>query len=1249
MGRTVTIKIDAAIGGLKAKLRDAGGAFRQFSSEVDRAVKAGNFDGVADGMARVGTVGVAAFGLAVGAAAKFDKQMSAVAAATNAAGQELDMLRTAAVQAGKETSYSATEAAQAIEELSKAGVSTAQILSGGLDGALSLASAGSLDVAEAAEAAASAMTQFKLSGSDVPHIADLLAAGAGKAQGSVHDMSEALSQGGLVASQMGLSVEDTVGALAAFASAGLMGSDSGTSLKTALMMLANPTKEAKQTMEDLGIQVYDSTGNFVGLVDLAGQLQSQLGGLSTEQRNAALSTIFGSDAIRAASVLYEQGSSGIQGWIDNVNDSGYASEVAAKKTDNLIGDIERLQGSLETLAIESGSGANDGLRTLAQGANTLVDRFASLPPAVGESIVVLAGLSGGAALLAAGWVKARRSTAEFLEELRGVGPAGSRAASVLEKVTSAAGKAAVAFAVLQVADMAISATMKDLNPQIDALAIGLDRYVDSGVAAGEMARLLGGDLSKLDGQFQTIADTNNTRYNLARKLGEGMESFSSTLAKADDSLTSTKERITAVDQALAQMVQSGQADQAQAAFDMLAKQLAVNGVSMEEFKAQFPTYTAAVEVAGSASSTAANGISAVGSEADTAATKIEELKEAFDTLFNAQMDLDRATDNYKQGIRDLNKELTEDKRTLSTNSQEGLDNRDAVLDQIQNIKDLRAARLAQGDSIDEVDGKYKSELGSLKKTLIQLGYNKSAVKNLVDAYLDVPDNVSTGVTTPGLVAARKGVENYGTKLDDLRTEINTAVSVSGAEAAEQKLRDLLVLQQSLTKGISVSAASSAYNKNAYATGGWTGPGGMYDVAGVVHADEYVVRKESRQRFEDDHPGVLDYINRWGELPGVLASRGYATGGRALPGYASGGYVNVAPSSSSSSSSLSGSHLDYLDAIVAARNAVADLTRSLKENGKSFSLATQKGRDNRSALISGVRAAQAAAEAKYEETGSLKAANAVYDEYIKKLDKSLKAMGLNAKQRKKLIAEYSEQPDYDIAEKTPSNSSAHVQSVTDQIAANQALSDAKTSFAWTKPTFNVKTEAGQTELQELFSYLSAAEQAAQSLYAETGDAKKATALYNSYLASLKKVLVGSGMTSAQVDSLYKQYGRITLSKNRWGGVYERASGGLREAQIAAGGAPLYQWAEEETGGEAFIPRRGDQARSLAIWQHVGEQWLGQPVWRPGSATGGSSAARQVTVEASIPITLGTTTISQAVRMEIDTVLGEVTAATVYQTA
>ena len=71
------------------------------------------------------------------------------------------------------------------------------------------------------------------------------------------------------------------------------------------------------------------------------------------------------------------------------------------------------------------------------------------------------------------------------------------------------------------------------------------------------------------------------------------------------------------------------------------------------------------------------------------------------------------------------------------------------------------------------------------------------------------------------------------------------------------------------------------NQGQYATGGYTGPGGKYEPAGVVHRDEYVLRKEAtnklRRRF-----GLrwLDHLNAFGTPPG-FASGGLVEFGKTL--------------------------------------------------------------------------------------------------------------------------------------------------------------------------------------------------------------------------------------------------------------------------------------------------------------------------------------------------------------------------------
>lgn len=368
----------AAAGDVKVGA-DTSGAARSIGGlgGLIKSVAAGAVVGLA--ALAVGIVG--AFAGAVNATADFDQQLSDLQAVASLTGNELGVMREQALQAGADTAFSASEAAAAQTELAKAGATTAQILDGGLNASLSLASAGGLELAESATYVATGLNTFKLQAEDASHVADVLAAAANKSAADIPDIGQALGQVGLVADQFGISIDTTAGALALFAQNGLKGSDAGTSLKTALLALNPKSAEAAGLMKEIGFTAYDADGNFVGLAETAGRLQESLSGMTEEQRTAALQTIFGTDAIRAANLLYTAGEDGIDKWTASVNDSGFAAEVAATKLDNLKGDVEALKGSFETAFIEAGSGQTAPLRELVQ---SLIPIVNELGPAVAD-------------------------------------------------------------------------------------------------------------------------------------------------------------------------------------------------------------------------------------------------------------------------------------------------------------------------------------------------------------------------------------------------------------------------------------------------------------------------------------------------------------------------------------------------------------------------------------------------------------------------------------------------------------------------------------------------------------------------------------------------------------------------------------------------------------------------------------------------------------------------------------------------
>lgn len=505
---------------LKKSADAAGKVQEQSGAKADVAAKkaadsAAKHKDALENVGKAATIGGAAVlagvGMAVKSYADFDKQMSAVDAATHESTGNMGLLREAAIKAGADTAFSAGEAAKGIEELAKAGVSTKDILGGGLNGSLALAAAGSLDVGTAAEIAASALTQFKLSGDKVPHVADLLAAGAGKAQGSVADLGAALNQSGLVAASTGLTIEETTGSLAAFASAGLTGSDAGTSFKTMLMSLNPNSKEAAALMDKLGIHAYDAQGKFIGMSEYAGVLQNALKGMSDEQRNATLKTLFGSDAVRAANVLYEQGAAGITDWTNKVNDAGYAADTAARMQNNLAGDVEKLGGSFDTALIQSGSGANEVLRGVVQGLTNLVNVVSTVPAPVLGVATGFAAVIGGGALLAGGLLTVIPKIQATREAMELLAPAGSKANDALSKTGRIAAGAATGLA-------AVAAASAIAGP-------ALDKILAPTGETGDALEAFGGQAAK----GAVGADTLNKSFQDLVQGREGVGAFQSAI------------------------------------------------------------------------------------------------------------------------------------------------------------------------------------------------------------------------------------------------------------------------------------------------------------------------------------------------------------------------------------------------------------------------------------------------------------------------------------------------------------------------------------------------------------------------------------------------------------------------------------------------------------------------------------------------------------------------------------------------
>ena len=327
--------------------------------------------------------------VSVNTANDFESAMSRAAGALNMPMSQMGELRDLAIKTGQDTIFSAKEAGQAITELAKGGLTEADVKGGALKATMDLAASSGMELGSAANVVVQAMGAFGLSASESAEAVNALAGAAAASSTDVEPLTQGLSQASAQAKNAGWSIQETTAVLGKFADAGIVGSDAGTSLKTMLQKLAAPTDKAAEMIANLGIQTRDSSGNLLGASDMAQELKNKLSGLSSAQRDAALQTIFGSDATRAATVLMNSGAEGLTSYIKATNDQEAAQRLANSQMGEGEKAIEEMKGSLETAAITIGSKLAPVITKVAEFITDLVNKFSALPEGVQTAIVVI--------------------------------------------------------------------------------------------------------------------------------------------------------------------------------------------------------------------------------------------------------------------------------------------------------------------------------------------------------------------------------------------------------------------------------------------------------------------------------------------------------------------------------------------------------------------------------------------------------------------------------------------------------------------------------------------------------------------------------------------------------------------------------------------------------------------------------------------------------------------------------------------
>jgi len=274
-----------------------------------------------------------------------------------------DDMADAARAVAKATTFSAEQAAESFFFLASAGLDAKSSIAA-LPSVAAFAQAGMFDMARATDLLTDAQSALGLTikndavanMENMVKISDVLVRANTLANASVEQFSTALTtKAGAALKALGKDVEEGVAVLAAFADQGIKGEIAGTQLGIVLRDLTTKAITNKGAFTEMGIAVFDSTGDMNNLGDIIGDIEGALSGMSDETQKATLLQLGFSDKSLASLQALLGTSEAIKTYETELRSSmGYTEQVANKQLDTFNSQLKLLESAIIDVAIEIG-------------------------------------------------------------------------------------------------------------------------------------------------------------------------------------------------------------------------------------------------------------------------------------------------------------------------------------------------------------------------------------------------------------------------------------------------------------------------------------------------------------------------------------------------------------------------------------------------------------------------------------------------------------------------------------------------------------------------------------------------------------------------------------------------------------------------------------------------------------------------------------------------------------------------------
>lgn len=344
----------------------------------------------------------------------------------------MQSLDKAALKWASDSRFTTADVAQGISEATHAGWDLQKIMNG-IPAAMNISLAGSMTLAEGLEYLIDISNAAGIEFENLSDFTDVWAYAANKSSTQISEMGQAMQKMGATMRFFKGDYAQMATMLGVLADNGAKGTEAGTLLRNSMIRLVAPTKAAASAMDELmltdadieeiygddsglqnaidllkaaGFSAYDAEGNLKSFLDTFRDLNAATKGMTEEERNSVLSSIFPTRTITGALALLNAADNGWNGLYENIrsNGNGYADYVAETMESGLGGTLRHLSSVYNAVQTRTGSAVSDDVATVAGGISGMLESINSMDD--GKFQMLVTGMevvaASGPALVAAG-------------------------------------------------------------------------------------------------------------------------------------------------------------------------------------------------------------------------------------------------------------------------------------------------------------------------------------------------------------------------------------------------------------------------------------------------------------------------------------------------------------------------------------------------------------------------------------------------------------------------------------------------------------------------------------------------------------------------------------------------------------------------------------------------------------------------------------------------------------------------------